>query len=55
MAPNQVFLHLFGGSQGSRPLNDAMIAALPGLSLAGSYLDGVAVSDALASGIRAAG
>jgi oxygen-dependent protoporphyrinogen oxidase len=31
----------------------ARIAALPGLALAGAYLDGVAVADALASGLRA--
>jgi oxygen-dependent protoporphyrinogen oxidase len=31
------------------------VAQLPGLRLAGSYLDGVAVSDALTSGLRAAG
>jgi oxygen-dependent protoporphyrinogen oxidase len=31
----------------------ARVAALPGLALAGAYLDGVAVADALASGLRA--
>lgn len=31
----------------------ARITALPGLALAGAYLDGVAVADALASGLRA--
>ena len=30
------------------------VAALPGVALAGGYLDGIGVSDALASGIRAA-
>jgi oxygen-dependent protoporphyrinogen oxidase len=32
----------------------AVVKELPGLALAGSYLDGVGVSDALASGVRAA-
>ncbi len=32
----------------------ARVAELPGLALAGSYLDGVGVSDTLASGLRAA-
>jgi oxygen-dependent protoporphyrinogen oxidase len=32
----------------------ARVAELPGLALAGSYLDGVGVSDSLASGVRAA-
>ena len=30
------------------------VTALPGVALAGAYLDGVAVADALASGVRAA-